>query len=380
MSGRSDLRDTVREDERRKRDEARIVTLQQQLDEMRQLVRELLSRQGRNEEQFRNYEVGLAGVRAAVEQHRHEVSQTSQARSMEDARIRQQLTELDGRIEETGRPIRSIQAHVAEVVETLRRGRDDTQDEQRRYDELRTVIEHIAAIAERGSGINQVLRDSIDSLRTDLEQTQRDLLKAEDASKIVDQEGRRRFAEATQDTHNIVARLDDMRPLFGQLDAKIDDVRGAIVHIDPALEELAQVDGQVQEEIARFYSQTKERDDLLAERIDEIRRYLDTQSRDLRQIVEQRFDKLNARVDGMVDTDRELAYRLNLIEMRLDELRDVDVKQRREVWQLHEARTRWRLDQIQAELEIVNETRRAAEAELAAERPERSDRSERTPR
>jgi chromosome segregation ATPase len=375
MSGRSDLRDTVREDERRKRDEAKIVTLQQQLDEMRQLVRELLSRQGRNEEQFRNYEVGLAGVRAAVEQHRHEVSQAAQARSMEDARIRQQLTELDGRIEETGRPIRSIQAHVAEVVETLRRGRDDTQDEQRRYDELRTVIEHIAAIAERSSGVNQVLRDSIDSLRTDLEQTQRDLLKAEDASKIVDQEGRRRFAEATQDTQNIMARIEDMRPIFGQLDAKIDDVRAAIVHIDPALEELAHADEQVQEEIARFYSQTNERDDLLAERIDEIRRYLDTQSRDLRQIVEQRFDKLNARIDGMVDTDRELAYRLNMIEMRLDELRDVDVKLRREMWQLHEARTRWRLDQVQAELEIVNETRRAAEAELASERANRSDRT-----
>ena len=124
-----------------------------------------------------------------------------------------------------------------------------------------------------------MLRDSIDSLRTDLEQTQRDLLKAEDASKIVDQEGRRRFAEAAQDTQNILARLEDMRPMFGQLDAKIDDLRGAIVHIDPALEELAHVDGQVQEEIARFYSQTIERDDLLAERIDEIRRFLDTQSR-----------------------------------------------------------------------------------------------------
>jgi chromosome segregation ATPase len=378
VSGRNDLRDTAREDERRKRDEAKIVTLQQQLDEMRQLVRELLSRQGRNEEQFRNYEVGLAQVRAAVDQHRHEVSQTSQARAMEDGRVRQQLTELDARIEETGKPIRSIQAHVAEVVETLRRGRDDTHDEQRRYDELRTVIEHVAAIAERSSAVSQVLRDSIDSLRTDLEQTQRDLLKAEDASKIVDQEGRRRFAEAAQDTHNILARLEDMRPMFGQLDAKVDDLRGAIVHIDPALEELAHVDGQVQEEIARFYSQTIERDDLLAERIDEIRRYLDTQSRDLRQIVEQRFDKLNARVDGMVDTDRELAYRLNMLEMRLDELREVDVKLRREVWQLHEARTRWRLDQIQAELEIVNETRRVAEAELAAERADRTERP--TPR
>jgi hypothetical protein len=199
----------------------------------------------------------------------------------------------------------------------------------------------------------------------------------------VEQEARRRFAEAGQETRNLGARVEDMRPLFGQLDAKIDDVRAAIVHIDPALEELAHVDGQTQEEVARFYSQTLERDDLLAERIEEMRRHLDTQTRDLRQIVEQRFDKLNARVDGLVDVDRELAYRLSMIDMRLDELRDVDFKLRRELWQLHEARTRWRLDQAQAELEVVNETRRAAEAEMSAERserPDRADRAERAPR
>jgi len=292
--------------------------------------------------------------------------------------VRQQLSELDARVDEAGRPIRSLQAHVAELLESIRRGRDDNQDDLRRYDELRTIIEHVAAVSERNAAVIQVTRDSIDVLRADFEQTQRDLLKAEDATKIVEQELRRRFAEAGQENQNLAARIEDMRPLFGQLEAVIEDIRHSIIHVDPALAELARVDAVIQEEIARFYGQTVERDDLLAERLDEIRRYLDTLVRDLRQVVEQRFERVNSRVDGLIDTDRELGYRLSLVEMRLDELRDIDLKLRRELWHLHEASARRRLDQVQAEVNAVNEARRAVEQELVTERPEAGDRRERT--
>jgi chromosome segregation ATPase len=374
---RQDLRDVARDDERRKRDEAKLVTIQQQLDELRTILREFTARQGRNEEQFRSYEVALAGQRQAVEQQRHEATQAAQARQLEDARVRQQIVDLDARIEETGRPIRSLQAHVTELVDTIRRGRDDSQDELRRHEELKGIIEHIAAITERNSGVAASLRESIAALRTDLEQTQRDLIKAEDAVKIVEQELRRRMTESGQETRNINAKIEEMRPNFTQLDARIDEVRASIVHIDPALQELAEIDVRVQEETARLYSQTVERDDLLSERIDEIRRHLDTQVRDLRQIGEQRFDRINARVDGLSDIDRELAYRLNIIDMRLDELRDIDVKLRRELWHLHELQTRRRLDQSQADVEAVIEARRVAEQEMAAERPDRTDRTQR---
>jgi chromosome segregation ATPase len=374
---RNDLRDVVRDDERRRRDEAKIVALQQQVDELRLLVREMMSRQARNEEQFKNYEVGLSQVRQTVEQHRHEVSQSVQARQMDDARVRQQMSELDARIEETGRPIRSLQAHVADLLDSIRRGRDDNQDDLRRYDELRTTIEHVGAISERNASVIQVTRDSLDVLRADHEQTQRELLKAEDATKIVEQELRRKFAEANQETQNLAARIEEMRPFFTQIEAMIEDIRHSIVHVDPALEELARIDGVIQEEIARFYDQTVERDDLLAERLDEIRRYLDTQVRDLRQLVEQRFERVTTRVDDLADVDRELSYRLNMIEMRLDELRDVDVKLRRELWHLHEAAARRRLDHMQAEVDTINEARRVAEQDLANERGARPERAER---
>lgn len=375
MSTRPDLRDMGRDEDRRRRDEVKIITLQQQIDEMRSLVREMTARQSRNEEQFRNYEVAFSQVRASADQHRHEVSQAMQARQLEDARIRQQLTELDGRIDEAGRPIRSIQAHITEIIETLRRGKDDSDTDDRRFDELRTMIDHIAALAERNQSVIGVTRESIETLRTEIEETRRELQIAGDSIKIVEQDGRRRFAEVDQDTKNLAVRLEEVKPMYDSLEGRIEDVRGSIVHIDPALAELAIIDGQLQEEILRFVTQATERDDLLAERVDEIRRQFDVQLRDLRQLTEQRYERANQRADSLVDVDRELGYRLNVLELRIEEVGELHTKLRRELWHLHELRSRMRLDQAQAELEAVSDTRRSAEQEMTADRSDRSDRT-----
>ncbi|CAN5507178.1 hypothetical protein BH24CHL1_BH24CHL1_10660 [soil metagenome] len=371
MSSRNDLRDVSRDEDRRKRDEIRTVAIQTQLDELRSLVRELVSRQARGEEQFKNYEAGLAQLRGSVEQHRHEMAQAAQARQLDDSRIRQQVSDIDARIDESIKPIRALQAHVAEVLEVIRRGRDDNQDEIRRYEEVRSQIEHVSAIAERNNDVIQLARDSIASLRTDLEQNQRDILKSEDSIRIVEQEVRRRVAETNQEIENLVVRFDEIRPVFGQLDAQISEVRDSIRHIDPALEELGRVDERIHGEITRYYGQSNERDDLLGERIDELRVQLDIGVRDLRQNSEQRYERLTERFDGLNDVDRELAYRMNMIDMRLDELVDADVRLRRELWHLQELKVRQRYDQIQEELEIAVEGRRAAEAELSRDGPSR---------
>lgn len=379
MSSRNDLRDVSRDEERRKRDEVRIATLQTQVDELRSLVRELASRQTRGEEQFKNYEAGVAHLRAQLDQHKHEASQTAQARALEDSRLRQQVSEIDARIGESVKPVRTLQAHVTEILEVIRRGRDDDQDDLRRFDEIRSQIEHVSAVAERNQDLILAVRDSAGGIRTDLEQAQRDLLKVEDSVRIVEQDVRRRIAETNQEIENLGIRLDEVRPIFGQLDAQISDVRDSIRHIDPALDELARVDERVQGEIARYYAQSNERDDLLGERVDELRVQHEISMRDIRQNTEQRFEHLTDRVEAFADVDRELAYRLNMIEMRLDELIDADIRLRRELWHLHELRVRHRFDQIQEELETAVEGRRAAESEMARDKAPRAanrDRSE----
>ena len=118
MTGRNDLREVARDDERRRRDEAKIQTLQAQIDELRNMMREAASRQVRLEDQLKASEASVAQYRIVLEQHRHEVSQSAQARQLEEARVRQQMTDLSTRIDDSTRPIRSIQAHVGELLET----------------------------------------------------------------------------------------------------------------------------------------------------------------------------------------------------------------------------------------------------------------------
>ena len=371
MSGRSDLRESARDEDRRRRDEARLVALQQQIDELRGLVRELTARQTRGDELFKSYEMALGQVRTGVEQQRHETAQTLQARQLEDQRLRQQLTDMEARIEESGRPIRSIQAHISEIGETLRRGKEDSGKDERRFDELRALIDHVAALAERNTSVIQATRDSIEALRTGLDENRRGLQLTEDAVKIVEQDFRRRIAEVGQDTRNLSARIDELPAIFDQHGAMIEDVRGSIVHIDPALDELRVADARLHEEISRFASQADERDDLAAERIDDIRRQFDTQLRDLRQTSEQRAERLGQRLEALGDIDRELAYRINVLELRIEEARELSGRLRRELWQLHELRSRMRLEQAQAELESVTDAPRTVEQEPAGERPER---------
>jgi chromosome segregation ATPase len=372
MSSRNDVRDTSRDEDRRKRDEIRITAVQTQLDEVRSLVRELVSRQSRGEEQFKNYEAGLAQLRGMVEQNRHESAQAAQARSLEDARLRQQVADIDARIDEGIKPIRALQAHVTEILEFIRRGRDDDQDDVRRFEEIRNQIEHVAAVAERNNDMILRVRDSAATLRTDLEQSQRDLLKTEDSVRIVEQEVRRRVAESNQEIENLGIRLDELRPVFSQLEAQIVDLRDSIRHVDPSLEELGRTDERIQADITRFYEQSNERDDLLGERVDELRVQHEISVRDIRQSADQRFERVTERIDAFGDVDREVAYRMNMIEMRLEELADADIRLRRELWHLQELRVRQRFDQIQQELEVAVEARRAAETDMARDKGQRA--------
>ena len=363
MTSGNEIRDTIRDDDRRRRDEVRVATLQSQLDEMRSAVRELVHRQTRGEEQFKHYEAGLAELRVAIDHHRHESAQSSQARQLEDTRLREQLSELDSRIDEMNRPIRALQSHVAEAVEAIRRGRDEDLEESRRFDELRSLIENVASMTERNSDAIRTLRDSIEGVRSAHSQTARDVVQLDDAIRIVEQDGRRRDAELEQQDDTLETKLADLVPTFDQHQAQIDDLRDATKHIDPTFDSLRRTDEQLREEVVRLAEQSRERDEIQGDRIDELRVQLDASMRDVRQSIADNHERVNDRIDDQVDRMRDHAYQQTKLEMRIDELEDADVRIRREVWYLHEMRTRQRLDQIQEELESVVQERRDADLE-----------------
>ncbi len=351
----------MRDNDQKRRDDTQQHGLQQQVDELRQVVRELNTRCARLEDQLKASQSAAAQDRLALEQHQHEVSQASQARQLEEARVREQLGELSTRIDDSTRPIRTLQAHVSELIEAVRKFRDEDTDVDKRIEDLRSSVDHLSAHHERHVVNVQALRDNIESLRGEIERTQREAHQTNDSIKIVDHESKRRVAEVKEEVETFEQKFKDYSSVWQTLQVQIEDVREVVDGHGQRINQVDQVIEAIQEDLERVRSNTRERDDVNSRRIEEVRQQLDHEVTDLQSSDEQRHQRLDARIDDLDQLDRELSYRVNMVEMSLDELRQDDSRVRRDLWYLHEQRVRTRMEQIQEELEQVRAARREAE-------------------
>lgn len=355
--------DSMRRDDDRRRDDARVATLQNQVDELRLALRELASRQLNDQEQMRAQAAESAQLRIALEQARQESHQSGQARALDENRTRQVIQDLEARIDNSTRPIRSLQAHVTELLEAARRKGDDTSQNQQRFDEIVTMIEHLSALGERTSTVNHTLRDGLDSVRAEIEGFRRDIIRAEDAIKIVDQEARRRTTDVQTVAEGYSARIDELRAELAHIYDSLEDTRRGLVHVDPTLEELRAGELGLRADLNRLQAQLAERHDQFIDMQEDARQETDARFDQLRQVFEERIERINERLDESSEQHRELTYKVAEFNDGLEELRQVDASTHRDVWFLHEQRVRVRMEQIQEELDTATEQRRQAEAD-----------------
>ena len=354
---------SYRQDDDRRRAEASLSTLQSQVDEVRQALRELASRQVRLEENVKSFEGSNAQNRIQIDTVKKETQQSQQARSLDENRTRQQISDLEQMVQDSTRPIRSMQAHIGELLETNRKKSDDTGQSQRKVDELKVLIDNLQALGDRNAVVTHQLRDALDALRSETEQVRRDILRNEDAIKVVDQEARRRIAEVAQVTEGFGSRMDEIRSDLAHAFDLVEEVKRSVVHVDPALEALREADAATRVEVNRLQAQSVERHEMLVERIDETRANADTHLIELRTSMDQRFERASERMERLTEEFRQLEFKVSTIGLGIDELHQTDAGLRREVWALHEQRLRSRLEQVQQELEQVTGSRRSVEAE-----------------
>jgi chromosome segregation ATPase len=200
-------------------------------------------------------------------------------------------------------------------------------------------------------------------VRSEVEGFRRDIIRAEDAIKIVDQEARRRTTDVQEIAESYSARLDELRADLGHLYDSFEDQRRGLVHVDPTLDELRAGELSLRQDQARLQSQVTERHDLLIDMHDDARQETDARFEQLRQTFEERIDRLNERLEESSEQFREMTYRISDLNTALDELRQVDASLHRDLWYLHEQRVRVRLEQVQEELDVATAQRRDADAE-----------------
>ena len=94
-----DMLKTSRDEDNRRRDEAQLYGLQQQIDELRRQLKENLARQQWFEELYKQNEGKVSQVQLAQDRLTHDVAQSMHARQMEDTRMKAQLADISQKVE-----------------------------------------------------------------------------------------------------------------------------------------------------------------------------------------------------------------------------------------------------------------------------------------
>lgn len=352
-----------RNDEDRRRDEVRIASLQHQVDELRAALREGSSRAIREQEAAKAQDSAIAQLKLAMDQMRQEFQQSAQARALDENRTRQMIQDLEAQIDDGTRPIRSLQAHVTELLDSSRRKVDDSAQNQQRFDELTTMIEHLSSLGDRTTAVTHNLRDGIEDVRSEVDALRRDVIRTDDSIKIVDQEARRRVADVKDVAESYNTRIDELRADLAHLYDTLEETRRGLVHVDPTLDELRAGELNLRQDLNRLQSAATERHELLIDMHDDARQETDSRFEQVRASTEERLERLNERIDEANTAQRDLTYKMTDLNAQLDELRQVDASLHRDIWYLHEQRVRVRLEQIQEELDVATSQRRDAESE-----------------
>lgn len=350
-----DIRDNLRYDEQRRRDESRIGALQEQIDQLRLIVRESGSRHVQSEETHDTIAETLAELGERIEGVRVEARGHNDARLVEIGRLRAEVEEIDRRFSAAIAPLPHLQAQLNDLANLIRTKFQELGEERHRFSELQAQIDRLPPQVERGVQIARDVREELEAVRVEIDSLRGDWRKTSDTVGIVEQDVRRRISDLGGRFDETNGRIDTLKDELPALDVQIDRVRAELHGILPRFDALVAADGELREEIDRAAALDYERHAQALAKADEARMAAEERLRLVERLNDTRFTSTMARFDDLERADGAIGHRLALMAARLDTLRDQDATLRAEVRRLEELRLRVRVEQAQQEVQIITE-------------------------
>lgn len=355
----------VRDEEAFRRTEAQTYQLQQQVDELRRQLREALARQQWLEELYKQNEGRLAQMQIAQDQFAQTITQTINARAVDDQRVKQQLAELAPRVDEPMKAIRELRAQITELSDSRRTDRDRVAGELRQYEglqgQLRELVAQIGLIADA----QRQLRDLVHDLDTVNAETRQEIQRVGELQRMEEQRLRRQGVELQEIVEGIRIQFQDTV----SRSQRIDDVRRQVMEHIEALEDtvsaLQQEDQRQDTVLQRIDKQVLENHLNVQERAEAVRVAFEADLADMRQSGDQRTDRHIGRFSGLEDRLRELEQRLTELPPLFDRLaaRDLEIEAEREI--IEELHLRREIDGLESQLEEMRGRRTQKQTELA---------------
>lgn len=304
-----DLTAKYEEERLRAHEQSQIVYLQGQIDELRRLIKEQNNKYSWAMEQVRKAEGGVSQVEGLFERFRHEVTQTLDTFRRDIAGLRKDVAGAMVKAEESGRPLREMQAQIQQLGDARRQDREAVSGWLNRIEDLEQRTQGWQSQFKEGEDRHRTLAAQLEGLYGADEVVRAEIRKVAEELQVEKQSLRRQAVEAQQlvadlrpiiESHDSrISRLDEIRH---QIDAFAEQLPGQIVTLESRITETAA-------EIKRIERVSTERFLMSQERVEEVRRLQDDRLSTLEEVDQSNLRQLTSwieRIDGWV---RELEQR-----------------------------------------------------------------------
>jgi chromosome segregation ATPase len=318
MAQKNEIAAKYEEEKLRVQEQSQLIYLQNQIDELRRIIKEQNNKYSWAMEQVRRVEAQNAQLQGVIDRQAQEHQVVLEAYKRELSTLRRDIANALVKAEESVKPVREIQAAIHQLNESRRTDREQVAPLFSRIDELEQLErETIARVRETDDRYRQLL-PQIEQLRLAdhdaMEETRRlsDEIKAEkQALRRQAVEAQQMVSDARHSMQEPLARLTHLEDLHKNLDSLVRTLPSAIEQIGEQLP-------GIKEEQRRIEIISTERFMLTQERLEELRHQNEERLVDLRDTDEQHLRHLTSWLERIDAWCREQEGRVARVGNRMD--------------------------------------------------------------
>lgn len=306
------------EEKLRVQEQSQMIYLQNQIDELRRLLKEQNNKYAWSMEQVRRVEALNAQLKGEIDRQAQEYQLVREGYKRELSALRRDVATALLRAEEPVKPVREMQAMIHQLGESRRADREYVAPLFGRIDELeRRERELLPHLRETDDRFRQVMKQ-LEQLRLADIDALEGLRRLDDQIQAEKQALRRQAVETQQmvsdartSLHEPVARVKHLEEQYKGLEAQVKVLPGGI-------EEVAKVLPGIKEDIRRIDIINTDRFMLTQERIEELRHQNEERLVDLRDTDQEHLRHLTAWLERLDGWCREEEGRVGRLSNRLD--------------------------------------------------------------
>ncbi len=268
---KSDVTAKFEEEKLRVQEQSQLIYLQNQIDELRRMLKDQNNKYSWAMEQNRRAEGQVAQMQNIIERQAQETQATLEIYKREITALRRDIATALTRAEEAGKPTREIQASIHQLTEARRQDRDAVSPWYGRIEELEHRARETVAQVREGEERHRQLQTSLEQLRLADAAALEEMRHINEQIDMEKQVLRRQAVEAQQLVSDVRASLDEPVARIARIEERYKGLEESLVALPPQIAAVAVHLPGFQEELRRIELVSTERFLMGQERLEDLR-------------------------------------------------------------------------------------------------------------